>query len=528
VSSGDGKTSVTTVASNLPFEEVAPYPEPVDLGTLLDEIAHCVRRHIVCEKETTYTTALWIALTYLVHLFDTIALLVITAPEMRCGKSELKRLIGKMVLRPVEADNMSVAVLFRSFDLWRPTLLVDEYDTFVSKSEELRGVFNAGHQRGGAVWRCRGDTHVPSQFNVYGAKVLTGIGRLQSTLVDRGIILKLRRKLPSETVVRQRDVPLSYFREIQAKLARAALDYSGAIAAAHPVLPETLSDRAQDNWEPLFQIAQAAGGDWPTRAQQAALRLSGNQEDTKTVGVELLCDLAEAFDCKKVDRLSSAEVVNFLCGDEEKRWSTYNRGAPITATQVARRLRDYGICSNTIRVRGIAVKGYQLRQFADAFARYVRTDHVPVPDVTPTPVPATQSLAVAPVSPITVLAVTGNVDVTQEAPSQEGCYGVTPEPSGDVAAVAAPPATVETVTGSVDVTEEVPSQGTCYGVADDTPQDGSVKVHKPRPKRLTGGVDTYQDHSERVLRPRPVVLTPAMIAAKEAVRRALSGIVPTN
>ena len=453
------------IKNGMPFEVVEPYHQPVELGLLLDEISASVQRHIVCEKETVYTTTLWTAMTYLVDLCDVVAFLVITAPEMRCGKSELKRLIGKMVLRPVEADNMSVAVLFRSFDLWQPTLLVDEYDTFIKKDEELRGVFNAGHQRGGCVWRCVGDKHMPTAFDVFGPKVLAGIGKLPSTLMDRGIIVQLRRKLPSETIVRQRDIPAAYFRTIQSKLARMAIDYATLISAARPTLPDTLSDRARDNWEPLFQIAHVAGGDWPGRAHEAALKLSGKDESAMTTGVALLSDIQEAFAQKKVDRLSSAEIINILCDDEEKRWATYNRGFPITTTQVAKRLGEYGIYSNTIRLGGRTLKGYQIHKFADAFARYVFADQLSeVSAVTPELSKACDPPTVTLSSPVTAQTVTRHSVVTGYTSAGEVGDGVSPKAVEGAQAANLQTVTPDNGTGNEGVTYKAPSAEASYGV----------------------------------------------------------------
>jgi putative DNA primase/helicase len=417
-------------------------------------------------------------MTYLVDLCDVVAFLVITAPEMRCGKSELKRLIGKMVLRPVEADNMSVAVLFRSFDLWQPTLLVDEYDTFIKKDEELRGVFNAGHQRGGCVWRCVGDKHMPTAFDVFGPKVLAGIGKLPSTLMDRGIIVQLRRKLPSETIVRQRDIPAAYFRTIQSKLARMAIDYATSISAARPTLPDTLSDRARDNWEPLFQIAQVAGGDWPVRAHEAALKLSGRDEATKTIGVELLSDIQEAFAQKRVDRLSSAEIINILCDDDEKRWATYNKGFPITPTQVAKRLGEYGICSTTIRVPGQTLKGYHLHMFTDAFARYVFADQLPeVSAVTPELTKAYEPPTVTLASPVTAQTVTRHTEVTRHTSVDGVGDGVTLKSVEGTHEAVVSAVTLDNGTGNADVTCEVPSDEDCDGVTGRTGHGANLPMN---------------------------------------------------
>jgi putative DNA primase/helicase len=183
-------------------------------------------------------------------------LAVITAPEKRCGKSQLLFLFSQIVKRPLAASNISPASLFRSIDAWQPTLLIDEVDTFMKENHELRGLINAGHTRTAAyIYRTTGEEHVLTQFNLWGAKALAGIGKLNDTLMDRSIILSLRRKLPIEQVERLRHAEPGLFQQLAAKLARFALDYSGQIVSARPQLPDTLGDRAQDNWESLLATA---------------------------------------------------------------------------------------------------------------------------------------------------------------------------------------------------------------------------------------------------------------------------------
>jgi putative DNA primase/helicase len=74
------------VAEDLPFEEVEPWPEPIEPAELLTEIAATVRRFIVCEPETTHTVILWVAMTWFIDVVPVAPLAVITAPEKRCGK----------------------------------------------------------------------------------------------------------------------------------------------------------------------------------------------------------------------------------------------------------------------------------------------------------------------------------------------------------------------------------------------------------------------------------------------------------
>ena len=63
-----------------------------------------------------------------------------------------------------------------------------------------------------------------------------------------------------------------------------------------------MNDRARDNWEPLLAIAEACGGDWPARARDAALRLSGIDED-ETLGIQLLEDLQWLFSLNNCEQL---------------------------------------------------------------------------------------------------------------------------------------------------------------------------------------------------------------------------------
>ena len=69
----------------------------------------------------------------------------------RCGKTLLLIVLGALVPRRLFASNVTPAVLFRTIEKYRPTLLIDEADTFIRENDELRGVLNSGHTRTTAV-----------------------------------------------------------------------------------------------------------------------------------------------------------------------------------------------------------------------------------------------------------------------------------------------------------------------------------------------------------------------------------------
>ncbi|MDO8414483.1 MAG: DUF3631 domain-containing protein [Gallionellaceae bacterium] len=366
-------------ADRLPFIEVEPHPKPIDPAQLLSEVSDTIRKFIVLDTEQAHAAALWCALTWFIDVLDIAPLAIINAPEKSCGKTQLLTVLGRMAYRPLPASNASASALFRAVELWKPTILIDEADTFFRDNTELHGLINAGYLRDGYVLRSEpvGDSFEPRMFSVFSAKALAGIAlekHLPDATLSRGVIFNLRRKLPHESVNRLRHADRDLFTGITEKLAKFALDYSQQVQLARPALPDKLSDRDQDNWDGLLAIASCAGDEWVERATVAALKLSGAGEKTVSTGNELLVDIQHIFESKRVDKISTADLIAALCNDEENAWATYNRGKPLSPRQVARQLAAYGIASKTIRVGAYETpKGFELSQFSDAFVRYLST-----------------------------------------------------------------------------------------------------------------------------------------------------------
>lgn len=363
----------------LPFNEVEPYPYPIDPAQLLDEVTDTIKRFIVLDTEQAHAAALWVALTWFIDVVEVAPLAIINAPEKSCGKTQLLTVIGRMAYRPLPASNASASALFRGVELWKPTILIDEADTFFRDNTELHSMVNAGYLRDGYVLRSEaiGDTFEPRMFSVFSAKALAGIAlekHLPDATMSRGIVFNLRRKLSHESVSRLRHADRDLFSVLVEKLARFGADYSQQVRQARPSLPDALSDRDQDNWEPLLAIASCAGAVWLDRAIAAALKLSGAGEHPASVGNELLQDIRHVFESKRVDRISTADLIEALCADEELSWNTYNRGKPLSPRQLAKQLSGYGIASKSVRVSAYETpKGFELSQFSDAFVRYLDT-----------------------------------------------------------------------------------------------------------------------------------------------------------
>lgn len=404
------------------FPDVTPWSESVSGAELLEDLAAVIRRHVIADPPTVHAAALWAAFTWFIDVVDVAPIANITAPEKRCGKTVMLGVLARLACRPLAISNIAPAALFRALELFTPTLLIDEVDAFLAAHDEARGILNAGFTRDSAyVIRCVGDDHVPTRFNIWGAKALCGIGKIADTLADRSIPLRLRRKLAGERTIKIRHADPAVFAELVSKLARFAIDNREAVRTARPAEIEGLNDRANDCWEPLLAVAEVAGGNWPRLARHAAATLHGLEGEAPSIGAELLADVKAAFDDKRTSKIFSADLLAALVADDEAPWATWYKGKPMTPRQLSSKLNEFGIKSGTVRQGFDTRKGYSIEQFRDAFERYLPVGG-PVTSVTPS-----QPLNGAPSS--VSRSVTPPSCVTDNKPSEPtagaGCDGVT-------------------------------------------------------------------------------------------------------
>src|SRR6267142_2216776 len=209
------------------------------------------------------TLVFWILHMYAFELRDVSTYLGVESPEKRCGKTTLLSVLNRLVNRPVAAVNISLSAFFRVIEEMRPTLLIDEADTFLRGNDEIRGILNAGYTRDTAyVVRVTqadpnqvgtrstasvasggdGDAveHVPTaqypkvtdavervptvhwqaalaearrssllRFSCWCPKVMAAIGRLPDTLADRCIVIRMERKTIHEDCERLKNLDAS-------------------------------------------------------------------------------------------------------------------------------------------------------------------------------------------------------------------------------------------------------------------------------------------------------------------------------
>jgi|GEM_PF-856674 len=371
------------------FPAIAPWPEPVDGAMVLDATAAVFARFVALPPHAADTLALWTAHAHAYESFLHTPRLNLRSPEKGCGKTTLLDVLAALVPRPLRTESITPAVLFRLVEAHKPVLLLDEVDTYLRDNDELRGLLNAGHKRGARAFRCEGDHNEVRAFAAFAPAVLAGIGELPGTLHDRSLPVKLVRAKPGEVPARFDSRRTAAETDVCRQLARWTDDAAPQLEALDPPLPESAFNRLADNWRPLFAVAHAAGGDWPARAVAAFNALTtGDDLDAHGLGTTLLADLRDVFTAARVDRLASARLAEALAEIEGRPWAEFGKSRrPISANQLARLLRPFGVGSRNIRVGDDTPKGYLLDDFAEAFERYL-----------PPPPPANRHAATSPVN----------------------------------------------------------------------------------------------------------------------------------
>ena len=355
-------------------KEDEPHHSTVDGNELLDEISKTISRYMILPKGALTPIVLWIASTYVYDAFNIYPKLGVISPEKRCGKTTLLTILEAFSCKVLLSANVTPSSIFRVVEKTKPTFLIDEADTFIAgRNDELIGIINSGHtKRTASVIRIEGKDFTPKKFSTWSPMAFASIKGLSGTIMDRSIVIQLRRRTRTETVVR---IPVDFWEDselIRQKLVRWGLDNFNDLKANHIEPPVIQNDRAIDNWLPLFTIAHAVGGEWPEKVNASYLILN-NQEDEESPAVMLLRDIQFIFHDRNCDRIHSVDLVRYLVDMEERPWCEWKRGNPMTANSLAKQLTTFGIRSKTIRagVPSKTLKGYELNQFTDSFSRYI-------------------------------------------------------------------------------------------------------------------------------------------------------------
>jgi hypothetical protein len=383
----------------LDVPDLEPWGDPVNGAELLAETAAMFRRFVIFQHEgEPDMAALWVAGTYCPDAFNIFPRLGATAPAEECGKTTLLDVIHNLAHRSVYTTNLSTAVAFRVIELYRPTLLIDEMDTFITQLPDLVGILNSGHKKGAYVFRCEkiNDKQEIFRFATYGPVAYGMIGRPTGTLFSRTLFIRLERKGPNEVTedldLDENPILRDELARLRRRLLRWSRDNAQAIKDVKPSVTG-LANRARDNWRPLLKIASVAGKEWVERAEAAAGAPPPRRKESEQV--RLLRDIRNIFYTRGVPKLPTSVLVADLALQDESPWKRYLNGRdPLESRGLAELLETFDIHSKNISLtkdeqlklfheerKQRVAKGYELAQFEPRFEKYLpgeNSERVPV------------------------------------------------------------------------------------------------------------------------------------------------------
>ncbi len=357
-----------------------------DGAWLLDDVREFVAQFVAFPTQAALdAVTLWAAHSHLVSVGENTPRLALLSPEPGSGKTRTMEVLELLTPSPMFALSASTPATFRSLAKGQRTLLFDEVDAIFGRNgkddpaEDLRAMLNAGHRRGATIPRCVGPAHDVHEFPVFAAVAMAGLGDLPDTLMSRSVIIRMRKRLPTEMVEPfRRRLHLEAGTELRDRLVEWSGRVAQQVADAWPDMPAGVTDRPADVWEPLLAVADAAGGHWPETARVACRELVKVGESREaSLGVKLLGDLRSIF--VDTETLSTEVILGKLNSIEESPWGDL-RGKPLDPRGLARRLRQYEVRSVKVKVDGTSLQGYRRVDLWDAFCRYL-------PSVAPNPEP---------------------------------------------------------------------------------------------------------------------------------------------
>ena len=241
-------------------------------------------------------------------------------------------------------------------------------------NEDLRGLLNAGHQRNRPMLRWDVTSRTAEQLDTFAMALLAGIGDLPDTIMDRAVVIRMRRRAPGEHVdpyrTRRDAPPLHDLRDRLAAWARAA---PARTAARHP------GDAAGGPGRRHLGTAdrhrrprrRRLAGPRPRRRRHHDRRPRPSRKKTPrpACGCWPTCARSSAPTPRRCTPPPSWRRLHKL---EDAPWADWY-GHPLSTRDLAKLLRPYQVESKNVREHGTgaSLKGYARADLHDAWARYV-------------------------------------------------------------------------------------------------------------------------------------------------------------
>lgn len=220
---------------------------------LWSEVKRYLWEHIDLREGYDILTA-WILASWFPEKWHAVPYLFFYGPA-GSGKTWALEVLASIGFRPFLTASITVASLFRICDYYKPTLFLDETETYMTKDRrEIMNLLNSGYRKGSKAVRTE-DTkegYKIRTFKTFGFKALSGTKEFIETLRSRCIIFNM-----SEAT---RDIKTGIDHERAERLRKKLLAYRFKLQSRKeteekPEAIKTLKGRLRELFEPLIIVA---------------------------------------------------------------------------------------------------------------------------------------------------------------------------------------------------------------------------------------------------------------------------------
>lgn len=339
-------------------------------AALLDQVrAHIARFATLPSQAALDIATVWTAHTHVrttegFLAFDTTPRLAFLSDGPASGKTTAMEAVlrlsynGEQVIDPTPA---SYALLISE---QHATAGVDETDVLFgagAAKSTLRSLFNAGYKYGAKWSRAN-----KSPVSVFAPLVMAGIG----TKFRTAAILAPLRQRCIMIIMERASQPEAYrgrlhdgiTNALRAELTRWARKDAGRITGLWPTdIPDGIENRLLEVCEPLFMVADAAGGHWPASIRKAAseilLGTVADEDEPLCLTDALVADLRIVMGDRR--NASTAILASGLRKLPGAPWATLWPQEDSAARELSAMLAPMGIAPQPVRQGAAVVRGFK-------------------------------------------------------------------------------------------------------------------------------------------------------------------------
>lgn len=247
---------------------------------LFDGLIMFLRDSIYFDNETQYDIlALWIMASWVNESFNSCPYLMFIAPK-ESGKTRGMDILSELAYRPLPAVSFTSSSMFRSIELWKCTLLVDEAEYQLNskseKGQDLYGILNGGYKKGMFAIRTEtvSDSMIPTTYDIFGFKAIAATRPFNPTLESRSIILSM-----TQHQVKNMLLPVEICEELRNRLLYFRYSYLYKLKITFP--EKIKKGRLIEIFYPIYSIANLVDSDMIPRLDKylEETYFKGKEED---------------------------------------------------------------------------------------------------------------------------------------------------------------------------------------------------------------------------------------------------------